>query len=126
MYHFTDTHVRFTQKHFMKFVNILLFSNPNLTPNPNPNTKPNPYRNPNTNPKPNTNPYAKPKLNPRISYSFNKVIILQSKDSTEKRKTVLISNYTWTYIQHQCIISEKHMSVSHKSISCNSYIFFFF
>ena len=89
MYHFTDTHVRFTQKHFMKFVHILLFSNPNPMPNPNPNPKPNfnpkpnPYHNPNTNPKPNVNPYAKPKFNRRNSHSFNKVIILQSKDSTE-------------------------------------------
>ena len=67
MYHFSETHVRFTQKHFMKFIKIF-FS----TPNPNPNTDPNPDPNhkPKPNPKPNLYPNTNPKPNPGNSYTF--------------------------------------------------------
>ena len=94
-----------------------------LTLNPNPNL------NPNTNNKPNVNPNPYPSLTLTLTLTIeinilsNKVIIFQSKAATEKRKTVLISNYTLTYLQQQHMISEKHMCISKKSISWNSHTF---
>ena len=52
------------------------------------------------------------------------MFIFQCKDSTEKTKTVLTSNYTLTY-HKRLIFAEKDMSVSQKSISWNSYTFIF-
>ena len=49
------------------------------------------------------------------------VIIFQSKATTEKRKTILTSNYPLTYYKQQLIFAEKDTCVSHKSISWNSY-----
>ena len=51
------------------------------------------------------------------------VIIFKCKASTDKRKTVLTSNYSLTYPKQLLLISEKEMSVSLKSVSWNSYHF---
>ena len=51
------------------------------------------------------------------------MIIFQSKASKEKRNTILSFVKSLTYHKKCLLISEKHMCVSHKSISWNSYNF---
>ena len=52
-----------------------------------------------------------------------KVMIFQSKASTETRNTVLTFNNTLTYPKQWLIFSEKDMCISHKTISWNSHSF---
>ena len=107
-YHFTETHVHFSLKHFLKFLsfekNVIIFQYKASTEQRNPCA-------------------FITKAFHEIPLLSMKMIIFQRKDSPEKRNTVLSLVKSLTYPIKRVIYSEKDMCVSDKSISWNSYSF---